>query len=78
VAFFFLGGQPPRPPVARSARASYDHQSVRHTNCVTRIGWNSYIVFSVWTSFEAVVSYFFLVETKGCTLEELDKIFAAK
>lgn len=40
-----------------------------------RIGWHTYIVFIGWDLFEATVSYFFSVETKGHTLEELSEIF---
>lgn len=43
-----------------------------------RIGWKLYIIFAVWVAIEVVVVYFFLVETKGFTLEELDEVFASK
>ena len=42
-----------------------------------RIGWKTYLVFSCWTAFQCVFSWWFFVETKGFTLEELDVIFAA-
>ncbi|OJJ50293.1 hypothetical protein ASPZODRAFT_58497 [Penicilliopsis zonata CBS 506.65] len=42
---------------------------------IERIGWKLYIVFAVWVLVEAAVVYFFLVETRGRTLEELDHIF---
>ncbi len=42
------------------------------------IGWKTYIVFVVWCAVQWVVFYFFLPETKGRTLEELDLIFAAR
>ncbi len=42
------------------------------------IGWKLYIVFGCWTAFAGVMAYFFFVETKGRTLEELDAIFEAK
>ena len=31
-----------------------------------------------WDTFEATFMYFFFVETKGLTLEELDAVFEAK
>lgn len=34
-----------------------------------------YVIFLVWDVFEVVVIYFFLVETKGLTLEEINEIF---
>ncbi|KAH8170484.1 sugar transporter domain-containing protein [Sarocladium implicatum] len=39
------------------------------------IGYKTYIIFAVWNVVEFVISYFFSVETKGFTLEELDAIF---
>jgi len=42
------------------------------------IGWKTYIVFVIWCAVQFVVFYFFLPETKGRTLEELDQIFAAR
>lgn len=42
------------------------------------IGWKTYIVFVVWCAVQTAVFYFFLPETKGRTLEELDQIFAAR
>ncbi|EME41001.1 hypothetical protein DOTSEDRAFT_74520 [Dothistroma septosporum NZE10] len=42
------------------------------------IGWKTYIVFIVWCAVQTVVFYFFLPETKGRTLEELDQIFEAR
>lgn len=43
----------------------------------SRMGWKYIIVFVFWDAFEAVVWYFFCVETVGYTLEELDQIFSA-
>ncbi|KXN92315.1 Lactose permease [Leucoagaricus sp. SymC.cos] len=40
-----------------------------------RIQWKYYIVYIAWDIFECIVIYFFAVETKGRTLEELDEIF---
>lgn len=35
-----------------------------------------YIIFTVWDAFEVVIIYFFVVETKGFTLEEIGEIFS--
>lgn len=43
-----------------------------------QIGWRTYIIFTIWDAIQVVVVYFFLPETKGRTLEELDEIFDAK
>lgn len=37
-----------------------------------------YVIFLVWDVFEVIVIYFFLVETKGLTLEEINEIFEEK
>ena len=42
-----------------------------------RIGWKYILVFIFWDAFEAVIWYFFCVETCGYTLEEMDEIFSA-
>lgn len=42
---------------------------------LSRIGWKTYIVFCTWCFVEFAISFFFNVETKGYTLEELDWIF---
>ncbi|KAL7275939.1 hypothetical protein RUND412_001096 [Rhizina undulata] len=39
------------------------------------IGWKYYIFYCVWIFVELIVVYFFYVETKGPTLEEIAKIF---
>ena len=39
------------------------------------IGYRTYIVFCIWNFVELSISYFWSVETKGYTLEELDEIF---
>jgi sugar porter (SP) family MFS transporter len=39
------------------------------------IGWKYYLVITVWDVFQFICAYFFLVETLGYTLEELDDIF---
>ncbi|PVH95549.1 general substrate transporter [Periconia macrospinosa] len=43
-----------------------------------KIGWRTYIVFTVWDAVQWLVFYFLLPETKKRTLEELDVVFAAK
>lgn len=45
---------------------------------IAKSGWHTYIIFIVWDLFKACVVYFFLVETKGRTLEELSAVFASK
>lgn len=35
-----------------------------------------YIIFLAWDTFEVGVIYFFVVETKGLTLEEINDVFA--
>ena len=40
-----------------------------------QIGYWFYVFFVFWDLFEFVFIYFFYVETKGRTLEELDEIF---
>lgn len=39
------------------------------------LGWKYYIVYVAWLSFEGVFLYFFLIETKGRTLEETAALF---
>lgn len=43
-----------------------------------QIGYWFYVFFAFWDSFEVGFMYFFFVETKGSTLEELDEIFEAE
>ncbi|KOS18049.1 Lactose permease [Escovopsis weberi] len=43
-----------------------------------QIGWKTYIIFTLWDAVQLACVYFFLPETKGRTLEELDEIFEAK
>ncbi|KAF5382700.1 hypothetical protein D9615_002928 [Tricholomella constricta] len=40
-----------------------------------KIGWKVYVIFLAWDLFEVIVIYFFVVETKGITLEEINEIF---
>ncbi|KAJ3047288.1 hypothetical protein HK097_011684, partial [Rhizophlyctis rosea] len=44
---------------------------------ITKIGFKFYIIYIVWNLVEAILLYFFMVETKGLTLEELDEVFSA-
>ncbi|CEL62486.1 Lactose permease OS=Kluyveromyces lactis (strain ATCC 8585 / CBS 2359 / DSM 70799 / NBRC 1267 / NRRL Y-1140 / WM37) GN=LAC12 PE=3 SV=1 [Rhizoctonia solani AG-1 IB] len=41
-----------------------------------KLGWKTYLIFLVWDSFEVVMIYLFVVETKGLTLEQIDEIFS--
>jgi len=43
-----------------------------------KIGWKTYIIFTLWCAFQSVVIYFYIPETKNRTLEELDEIFNSK
>ncbi|KAI1084690.1 general substrate transporter [Whalleya microplaca] len=45
---------------------------------LSSIGYWFYVFFVFWDTFEMAFIYFFFVETKGLTLEELDAIFEAK
>jgi len=40
-----------------------------------KIDYKVYIVFAVWDAFESIMIYFFLVETKGLSLEQIEDIF---
>ncbi|KAF9497680.1 general substrate transporter [Pleurotus eryngii] len=40
-----------------------------------RITWKVYVIFAIWDLFEVIVIYFFVVETKGLTLEEINEVF---
>ena len=42
---------------------------------LAKISYKTYIIFGLWNFVEFIISYFFSVETKGYTLEELDEIF---
>jgi MFS family permease len=44
----------------------------------TRVGWRYYLLFVFWDMFEIVIIYFFFVETKRRTLEEITEIFQSK
>ncbi|KAF7561759.1 hypothetical protein G7046_g2388 [Stylonectria norvegica] len=43
-----------------------------------KIGWKTYIVFTIWDAVQVAVVYMLIPETKGRTLEELDELFSAK
>nr|OQO29514.1 hypothetical protein B0A51_02606 [Rachicladosporium sp. CCFEE 5018] len=45
---------------------------------IAKIGWKLYLVYIVWICVELVTIFFFFVETKGRSLEELSEIFEAK
>ena len=45
---------------------------------LANIGYWFYVFFVFWDVFECGFIYFFFVETKGRTLEELDTVFEAK
>jgi len=45
---------------------------------MAKIGYKAYIIWTIWNGIEFVIAYFFFVETKGFTLEELDAVFEAK
>ncbi|KDR82784.1 hypothetical protein GALMADRAFT_151830 [Galerina marginata CBS 339.88] len=40
-----------------------------------KLGWKVYLIFLIWDVFEVIVIYFFVVETKGLTLEEINEVF---
>ncbi|KAH9480303.1 Lactose permease [Psilocybe cubensis] len=40
-----------------------------------KLGWKVYLIFLIWDVFEVIVIYFFVVETKGFTLEEINEVF---
>ena len=43
-----------------------------------KIGWHTYIIFTIWCGIQAAVVYLWIPETKNRTLEELDEIFNSK
>jgi len=40
-----------------------------------KIGWKTYIIFTIWCAIQGTVVFFTIPETKNRTLEELDEIF---
>ncbi|KAH7367791.1 lactose permease [Plectosphaerella cucumerina] len=42
-----------------------------------KLGWKTYIIFTVWDAIQVTIIYFYLPETKNRTLEELDEVFHA-
>lgn len=49
-----------------------------NTNFREQIGYWFYVFFVFWDLFEFTFIYFFYVETKGVSLEELEVIFESK
>ena len=45
---------------------------------LAKIAWKIYIIYAVWNVVQTVWIYFFFVETRGHTLEELDTIFESR
>jgi len=43
-----------------------------------KIGWHTYIIFTVWCGIQAFVIFLWIPETKNRTLEELDEIFNSR
>lgn len=44
---------------------------------LSSIGWGTYIFFAVWLFIGALFVYFFVPETRGKTLEEMDAAFGS-
>ncbi|KIY02247.1 uncharacterized protein Z520_02385 [Fonsecaea multimorphosa CBS 102226] len=81
---------PPPPPSPLSTR----HRGMAYlnfmVNCVNVLntyvppvaiansGWRFYILYVVWDAFGVVIIYFFFVETRGRSLEELDELFESE
>ncbi|KAJ7056462.1 general substrate transporter [Mycena amicta] len=42
-----------------------------------KLTWKVYLIFLIWDVFELIMVYFFMVEPKGLSLEEIDSIFEA-
>ena len=45
---------------------------------IANSGWKYYILYVVWDAFGIVVIYFFFVETRGWSLEEIEELFNSK
>jgi len=43
-----------------------------------KIGWHTYIIFTIWCGIQTTVVFLWIPETKNRTLEELDEIFNSK
>jgi hypothetical protein len=41
-------------------------------------GWKFYLLYIIWDAFGIVVIYFFFVETRGWSLEEIEELFNSK
>jgi hypothetical protein len=44
---------------------------------IANSGWRFYLLYVIWDAFGVVIIYFFFVETKGRSLEEMDELFEA-
>jgi len=40
-----------------------------------KLGWKVYLIFLFWDAFEVCIIYFFLVETRGLSLEQIEDVF---
>lgn len=45
-------------------------------SAIQALNWKIYLIFAIWDCFELAIMYFFLVETKEITLEQIEEIFA--
>lgn len=45
---------------------------------IANAGWKYYLLYVFWDAFGVVVIYFFFVETRGWSLEEIEDLFQAK
>ena len=45
---------------------------------IANSGWKYYLLYVFWDAFGVVVIYFFFVETRGWSLEEIEDLFQAK
>ncbi|KAJ7935620.1 general substrate transporter [Mycena leptocephala] len=44
-------------------------------SAIAALNWKIYLVYMCWDIFEWIIIYFFVVETKGLTLEEITEVF---
>ncbi|KAJ6559213.1 general substrate transporter [Mycena vulgaris] len=44
-------------------------------SAIEALQWKIYLVYMIWDMFQWIVIYFFVVETKGLTLEEITEVF---
>ena len=45
---------------------------------IANSGWKYYLLYVIWDAFGVVVIYFFFVETRGWSLEEIEQLFRSK